>query len=97
MFASDRPPNRPHLPPRSPLAPLAPLSKVHRVLNMKATHRYSIPFFFNPTLDAEIACLPTCLKEGETESEFAPSTCEEILMSRYAETFSHISEGKGKA
>ena len=48
---------------------------------------------FVASLDADIACLPTCVKDGE-QPHFESSTCEDILMRRYAQTFSHISEGK---
>ena len=70
-------------------------STVHRVMNLKSSDRYSIPFFFNPSLDAPIACLPTCLRPGEDRPRFEPSTCEDILMARYAETFDHINADGG--
>src|SRR5260370_16748265 len=36
------------------------LSTPHGVLNDTGTDRYSIAFFFSPTLEAVIACLPSC-------------------------------------
>jgi len=36
------------------------LSTPHRVVVSRGRHRHSNPFFFNPSLDAVIDCLPTC-------------------------------------
>ena len=35
-------------------------STPHRALPPVGRHRYAIPYFFGPNLDAEIRCLPTC-------------------------------------
>jgi isopenicillin N synthase-like dioxygenase len=35
-------------------------STPHRVVNLAGIERYSIPFFFDPDLDADVSCLPTC-------------------------------------
>ena len=35
-------------------------STPHRVINLAGRQRFSMPFFFDPDLEAEIACLPTC-------------------------------------
>ena len=47
------------------------LSNLHRVVNPPAglrggTRRQSIAFFVQPNYDARIACIPTCLPDGET-------------------------------
>lgn len=41
------------------------LSTPHRVLVSRGRHRHSNPFFYNPALDAEIACLPGCSGTGD--------------------------------
>jgi isopenicillin N synthase-like dioxygenase len=35
-------------------------STPHRVINLSGRQRFSMPFFFDPDLEAMIACLPTC-------------------------------------
>ena len=39
-------------------------STPHRVVNLSGRQRYSMPFFFDPDLEAVIACLPTCSDPG---------------------------------
>ncbi len=60
-------------------------STVHRVISASEKDRYSIPFFFNPDVDAEVAVLPQCLSEGERE-KWPPETAGDILLQRYAGT-----------
>ncbi|WP_434052942.1 MAG: 2-oxoglutarate and iron-dependent oxygenase domain-containing protein [Roseibium sp.] len=42
------------------------VSTPHRVVNTSGRERYSIAFFLDPNPDAEVACLPGCVGEGET-------------------------------
>ncbi|WP_306140614.1 isopenicillin N synthase family oxygenase [Roseibium sp. MMSF_3412] len=41
------------------------VSTPHRVVNSGSRERYSIAFFLDPNPEAEVACLPGCLREGE--------------------------------
>lgn len=41
------------------------VSTPHRVVNSSGRERYSIAFFLDPNPEADVACLPGCLKEGE--------------------------------
>lgn len=40
-------------------------STPHRVRNLKPRDRYSMPFFFDPSMDAVVECPPTLLAAGE--------------------------------
>jgi isopenicillin N synthase-like dioxygenase len=41
------------------------VSTPHRVVVSRGRHRHSNPFFYNPALDAQIACLPSCCGPDE--------------------------------
>lgn len=54
-------------------------STLHRVKNNAlATDRYSIAFFFDPSYDALIDCIPSCIGPGE-ERQFAPCSAGEHI------------------
>ena len=60
----------------------------HRVINVSGRERYSMPFFFDPNWEAEIACLPNCLEAGESP-RFPPVQAGPYLQSRFDATFSY--------
>ena len=66
------------------------LSNLHRVVNPPAgagggTRRQSIAFFVQPNYDARIACIPTCLAEGEAPRH-APVTAWEYRHAKLSRT-----------
>lgn len=42
------------------------LSTPHRVRNLSGGDRYSIPLFWDSSMDSVIECLPTCVRAGQT-------------------------------
>ena len=53
-------------------------STPHRALPPVERHRYAIPYFFGPNLDAEIRCVPTCTGPGNP-SRWPPIVYEDHL------------------
>lgn len=66
----------------------------HRVINVSGRERYSMPFFFDPNWDAEIACLPSCAIPGEAP-KFAPVLAGPYLQSRFDATFNYRQDKTG--
>ena len=50
-------------------------SSLHRVVcpTDTSTDRLSVPLFFNPSLDALVQCVPTCLAPGESPADPIPA------------------------
>jgi len=69
-------------------------STLHRVVNVTGRERYSIPFFFEPSFDTVVECLPTCCNcdNGDDPPKWPPITSGEHLLSKYAQT--HADFGK---
>jgi isopenicillin N synthase-like dioxygenase len=63
----------------------------HRVINASGQERYSMPFFFDPNWEAEIACLPSCLEPGEVP-RYPPVQAGPYLQSRFDATFDYRKE-----
>ncbi|CAM9447850.1 unnamed protein product [Laminaria digitata] len=59
-------------------------SAVHRVVNKLGRERYSIPFFFQPNYDAEVACLPQFCSEG-SPAKYPTLTSGKYLSGLYSE------------
>jgi len=63
------------------------VSTAHRVVNpppeQAGSERYSIAYFHQPSFDAEISCIPTCLPAGETP-RYEPVTSGQYLFDKVA-------------
>jgi isopenicillin N synthase-like dioxygenase len=62
------------------------VSTPHRVVNRAPRERFSVAFFGDPSADAVVACLPSCLAEGDVP-KYPPITYGEYLRSRYDATY----------
>eukprot|EP00904_Undaria_pinnatifida_P005444 jgi/Undpi1/2029/HiC_scaffold_12.g05415.m1 len=58
---------------------------VHRVINKLGRERYSIPFFLQPSFDAEVTCLPQFCSE-DNPAKYPPVTFGMYLSGRYSKT-----------
>uniref|UniRef100_A0A6S8SXT3 Fe2OG dioxygenase domain-containing protein n=2 Tax=Ditylum brightwellii TaxID=49249 RepID=A0A6S8SXT3_9STRA len=66
-------------------------STIHRVVtNTSRKDRYSIPFFFNPDVDAVVEPLDSCCSLSSSSKKYKTETAGEILLSRYKGTFSQV-------
>lgn len=55
---------------------------MHRARHPRAGTRYSVPYFFDPTWDAPIECLPTC-RSADAPARFAPTTYRDLVLGRW--------------
>ncbi|CAN5529357.1 oxidoreductase [soil metagenome] len=61
-------------------------STLHRVINSSGKERYSVPFFFSGNPDHRVACIESCLREGE-EPKYEPVTVDEHIRRRYEKSY----------
>jgi isopenicillin N synthase-like dioxygenase len=61
-------------------------STLHRVVNTSGRERHSVPFFYVGNYDHTVACIPTCLGEGE-RAKYPPTTVEAHLREMYRRTY----------
>ena len=57
------------------------VSTPHRVINRSGRERYSQPFFFDPSMEAQIEALPACVPEGAAP-KYEPVLYGDYLMER---------------
>jgi isopenicillin N synthase-like dioxygenase len=63
-------------------------STPHRVRNLKPVDRYSMPFFFDPSMDATVACPPQILEPGE-EPSHPPVVYGDYLLERLNKNYDY--------
>ena len=61
----------------------------HRVVSAPDRERYSIPFFFHPDFDTEVACLPSCQSAADPP-RYAPTTTGAHILRRLQEAYVEV-------
>jgi isopenicillin N synthase-like dioxygenase len=64
------------------------VSTPHRVVNRSGGDRYSLPYFFDPSMEATIACLPGCSGPGNPP-RYAPMRYGDYLMERLNKNYDY--------
>jgi isopenicillin N synthase-like dioxygenase len=64
------------------------VSTPHRVVNRSGGDRYSLPYFFDPSMEATIACLPGCSGPGNPP-RYAPMRYGDYLMDRLNKNYDY--------
>ena len=68
------------------------VSTPHRVVHLGRDTRYSVPFFFSPNPEVEIACLPTCVGPDDPP-KFEPMTYGAYFRAAINANYHHQSQG----
>lgn len=61
----------------------------HRVIPPTDRDRYSVPVFFNPSYDAVVECLPSCVT-AERPARYGPIRAGDYIQGRYRDTFAYL-------
>src|SRR5947207_15790902 len=64
------------------------LSTPHGVLNDSGKDRYSIAFFYSPTVSAKIECVPTCVS-AESPARYEPAVYRDLVLDFYNANYFH--------
>lgn len=72
------------------------VSTPHRVINRSGGDRYSLPYFFDPGMDALIECLPTCTDEANPPKH-APVHYGDYLLDRLNRNYDYRRTSAGDA
>jgi len=71
-------------------------STVHRVVNYTGhSERYSVPYFFEPSFDTRVECLPHCCNDDDNPARWPPTTSGEHLLAKYAQTHADFVDHSG--
>jgi isopenicillin N synthase-like dioxygenase len=64
------------------------LSTPHGVLNDSGKDRYSIAFFYSPTVSAKIECVPTCVS-ATNPARYEPAVYRDLVLDFYNANYFH--------